>query len=135
MSEPRKFGPIGFEYKEYGRHDYDDHDGTSDCKNGCGCWMGPSRSGGPLGIDPGGICPHNPVDGKRLGDKRDYEYVVLDRIASAERRARDAEYRLAQTSPDKISLAENLEKSEQAVRRLQAAISQILAIANLNASA
>lgn len=31
---------------------------TSDCSNGCGCWAGPSRSGGPDGIDPFGECPN-----------------------------------------------------------------------------
>lgn len=30
---------------------------TSDCANGCGCWMGSSRSGGPDGVDPFGKCP------------------------------------------------------------------------------
>lgn len=39
-----------------GGHIYDEH-GTSDCANGCGCWAGPSRSGGPDGIDPLGACP------------------------------------------------------------------------------
>jgi len=33
---------------------------TSDCKHGCGCWMGSSRSGGPDGVDPFGKCPENP---------------------------------------------------------------------------
>lgn len=37
-------------------HIYDEH-GTSDCANGCGCWAGPARSGGPDGIDPLGACP------------------------------------------------------------------------------
>ncbi len=30
---------------------------TSDCANGCGCWMGEFRSGGPEGVDPFGACP------------------------------------------------------------------------------
>ncbi len=33
---------------------------TSDCLNGCGCWAGPFRSGGPKGIDPLGECPKAP---------------------------------------------------------------------------
>ena len=33
---------------------------TSDCKYGCGCWMGQSSSGGPEGIDPFGSCPKAP---------------------------------------------------------------------------
>jgi hypothetical protein len=43
-----------------GPHDFDS-DGTSDCKKGCGCWMGPARSGGP--VDPFGPCPRNPKEG------------------------------------------------------------------------
>ncbi len=35
-------------------------DFTSDCSNGCGAWMGPTRSGGPKGIDPFGSCPKAP---------------------------------------------------------------------------
>ena len=46
--KPARFGP----------HDYPNEDGTSDCKFGCGCWMGPARSGGPT--DPFGACPKNP---------------------------------------------------------------------------
>ena len=46
--DPKKFGP----------HQYADHDGTSDCKYGCGCWMGPFRSGGK--VNPDGACPNNP---------------------------------------------------------------------------
>lgn len=38
-------------------HKYADHDGTSDCENGCGAWMGPFRSGAPTGVDPFGECP------------------------------------------------------------------------------
>lgn len=38
-------------------HAYADHDGTSDCDNGCGAWMGPFRSGAPTGVDPFGECP------------------------------------------------------------------------------
>jgi hypothetical protein len=30
---------------------------TSDCDNGCGAWMGSSRSGAPEGVDPFGPCP------------------------------------------------------------------------------
>lgn len=42
----------------FGPHDYGDGDGTSDCEHGCGCWMGPFRSGGP--VNPSGPCPNNP---------------------------------------------------------------------------
>lgn len=51
--DPDKFGP----------HNYPGCSGdvfmrTSDCSHGCGCWMGESRSGGP--VDPFGRCPKNP---------------------------------------------------------------------------
>lgn len=49
LVSPKKFGP----------HKYADHDGTSDCEYGCGCWMGPCRSGGD--VDPFGMCPNNPL--------------------------------------------------------------------------
>lgn len=41
-------------------HRYPDPDGTSNCTHGCGCWMGPYRSGGPDGVDPFGECPKAP---------------------------------------------------------------------------
>ena len=41
----------------FGPHAYSEH-GTSDCKHGCGCWMGGTRSSGP--VDPFGLCPNNP---------------------------------------------------------------------------
>lgn len=42
-------------------HNYPERpDRTSDCKHGCGCWAGPSRSGGPDGVDPLGDCPAHP---------------------------------------------------------------------------
>lgn len=41
-------------------HNYPDGSGTSDCTNGCGCWMGSARSGGPNGVDPFGPCPQAP---------------------------------------------------------------------------
>ena len=44
--------------KKFSSHKYADHDGTSDCQYGCGCWMGSSRSGGK--VDPFGPCPNNP---------------------------------------------------------------------------
>jgi hypothetical protein len=48
--------------KKFGHHKYADHDGTSDCGYGCGCWMGPTRSGGE--VDPFGACPNNPKKNK-----------------------------------------------------------------------
>lgn len=55
--------PLGNGLQRVGGHIYDEH-GTSDCANGCGCWAGPSRSGGPDGVDPFGACP-NAGDGKK----------------------------------------------------------------------
>lgn len=46
--------------EKFGPHKYIDCDGTSDCEYKCGCWMGPSRSGGP--VDPWGACPKNPKE-------------------------------------------------------------------------
>lgn len=43
---------------KFGSHLYPYDGGTSDCVYGCGCWMGPCRSGGP--VDPFGMCPKNP---------------------------------------------------------------------------
>ena len=49
--DPDKFGPHVFD---------GDEDHTSDCAFGCGCWMGPSRSGGVEGVaSPHGRCPKN----------------------------------------------------------------------------
>lgn len=49
--------------RRFGEHYYPGcHDSagfyTSNCKFGCGCWMGSFRSGGP--VDPFGPCPKNP---------------------------------------------------------------------------
>lgn len=44
----------------FGPHNYPYDGGTSDCSYGCGCWMGPYRSGGPGRVDPFGECPNNP---------------------------------------------------------------------------
>jgi hypothetical protein len=101
--------------KEYDGHYYADHDGTSDCKHGCGCWMGPTNSGGPTGLDPFGKCPRNPKDGTFIGGSADYDYVVTERIRNleskvyaAEGRLRDAEERLKKVKPSKAKLADEL---------------------------
>ena len=45
---------------KFGSHNFIGmYDFTSDCEHGCGCWMGPSRSGGP--VNPWGACPNNPI--------------------------------------------------------------------------
>lgn len=76
-------GRIHKKWKDYGSHSYDVH-GTSDCKNGCGCWCGPARSEGPPGIDPMGRCPNNPKDGKPQEGKDDYIDLVNGRLAYLE---------------------------------------------------
>jgi hypothetical protein len=101
--------PNGHGDKQYGAHDYGNTGGTSDCAYGCGCWMGPSRSGGRTGLDPFGECPNNPKDGKFLGGDADYAVVVEQRI----RRLESENYRLKtavkMTGPDKQDLAAQLE--------------------------
>jgi len=101
--------PNGHNYsKEYGKHKYAG-EGTSDCQHGCGCWMGPARSDGPVGLDPFGECPGNPVDGKQVGGKADYEIVVTRRIRALESRAYQAE-----TELEKLKKIENTPKAKLA---------------------
>ena len=100
--------PNGHGPKEYGGHKYANHDGTSNCEHGCGCWMGPARSGGPTGLSPFGKCPKNPVDGKLLGGNADYDHVVTERIDDLSSRLYRAEERLKRVSPNKTKLADKL---------------------------
>ncbi len=100
--------PNGHGTKEYGGHKYADLDGTSDCQYGCGCWMGPTRSGGPTGLDPSGRCPKNPEDGKLLGGDADYDHVVTERIQNLESRLYSAEKQLKAGKPSKTELADEL---------------------------
>ncbi len=100
--------PNGHGPKEYGGHKYANHDGTSDCEHGCGCSMGPYRSGGPTGLDPFGKCPKNPVDGKLLGGNVDYDHVVTERIDDLSSRLYKAEERLRRVSPSKANLVDEL---------------------------
>lgn len=105
--------PNGHGPKEYGRHKYAGHDGTSDCEYGCGCYMGPSRSGGPTGLDPFGKCPKNPTDGNFLGGKADYDHVVTERIKSLEIKLSEAEIQLKAVIPSKIKLTRELASTKQ----------------------
>ncbi len=133
--------PTGFERKEYGPHKYAGHDGTLNCQHECGCWMGPSRSGGPIGLDPDGKCPGNPLDnqllgGHPLGDRPktpsdgprpgsiDLQYVVMERIARAESRCYHLTELLVQTNPN-INLAEALKREKQKTAQLTARIKRI----------
>lgn len=100
--------PNGHGPKKYGGHKYPNRDGTSNCGHGCGCWMGPARSGGPTGLDPFGKCPRNPEDGQLLGGNADYDYVVTERIDDLKSRLYRAESRLKRVRPSKAKLADEL---------------------------
>jgi len=105
--------PNGHDYtKEYGEHDYGNQQGTYNCKHHCGCWMGPARSGGPVGVDPFGECPGNPKDGKLVGGSADYEIVVTRRIRGLEKQLYDTQQELEDLRKIKVmpkaKLAEEL---------------------------
>jgi len=74
--------------------------------------MGPTRSGGPIGLDPFGECPNNPEDEKRLGGDRDYRIIVERRIDDLTTRASEAEGLLEQVEPGTIELAKKLEDAQ-----------------------
>lgn len=59
VSKPPVEAPHFWESGRQFPHSYEE-DGTSDCAHGCGGWAGPSRSGGPDGVDPFGECPAHP---------------------------------------------------------------------------
>jgi len=100
--------PNGHESKEYGKHRYANYDGPSDCEFDCGCWKGPTRSGGPIGLDPSEDCPNNPKDGKLLGGDKDYDYVVTKQIQDLNTRLYKAEDHLKQMSLSKTKLVNEL---------------------------
>lgn len=75
--------------------------------------MGPNRSGGPAGLDPGGTCPKNPKDGNLLGVGADYDYVVTERIENLSARMHSAEDRLKRVSPSKVKLADELASAKK----------------------
>jgi len=114
----------GYSGNEYGPHEYEDRDGTSDCRHGCGCWMGPSRSGGPSGLDPGGACPKNLVKGVFLGSfEEDCQEVILQRITRAERRASEAERKLKDAAPGALQLGAKVRKQDIELARINKAVS------------
>lgn len=81
--------PNGHDYtKRYGSHKYDGGDGTGHCK--CGAWMGDARSDAPIGVDPFGECPENPLDGGPTGTAG-HEIVVKRRIMALVQRVHEAE--------------------------------------------
>lgn len=117
--------PNGLDYnKEYGKHKYEGT-GTSDCEYGCGCWMGPASSGGPIGVDPFGVCPGNPADGQPVGGNDDYDIVVTQRIRRLENALSEAEGMLESVKPSDIKLAQQLEKAELKIANLTNILYQI----------
>lgn len=102
--------PNGHDYsKEYGGHSYPgDRDSTSNCDHGCGCWMGPSRSDGPVGLSPLGECPGNPKDGEKVGGNADYAIVVERRIRSLQR--------------ENVSLKEEVAETMERARKAEAVV-------------
>lgn len=82
--------PNGYRDIEYGPHDYgEDEWRWTDCKHRCGCSANDCRSDGPRGVDPFGMCPGNPVEGKFIagGDEMteaDIDNVVKQRIFKLE---------------------------------------------------
>jgi hypothetical protein len=118
--------PNGHGDKEYGKHKYSDGAGTtSDCKYGCGCWMGPSRSGGPTGLDPFGKCPNNPKNTKRSEGITDYDNVVTQRIKELESRACIAEEKLKKVKPSKQAIANELDSVKKQLSGAMQVLSQI----------
>ena len=114
---------------EYGEHKYDDSlHHTSDCHHGCGCSMGPSNSGGPLGLDPFGECPGNPKSGTLLPGDDDYKTVVKRRIKKLKERADQAESMLEQVEPGEVKLVEKLRIANSSLFKLQQIIERAVDI-------
>lgn len=116
--------PNGDGHKDFGGHKYAT-DGTSNCEHGCGCWMGSSHSGGPVGLDPLGQCPGNPLDGKKREGNIDYGDVVEQRIKSLETRALKAERALKVVSPDKKKLVKTIEKLKLKLFRSESVLADV----------
>ncbi|MEK7159180.1 MAG: hypothetical protein AAB766_01620 [Patescibacteria group bacterium] len=116
--------PKGQKEKEYGEHKYDVGVGTSDCAYNCGCWMGSTRSGGPVGLDPFGVCPNNPVDGVRGNSHDDYNNVVTGRIAKLETELSKAQTQLKAVAPGELKLAEELAAVKMKLINLQSKLTR-----------
>lgn len=109
MAKMTKFEILPVYDRRYGSHRYTGSTKVHECEYVCGCWKGPDGfSYGPIGLDPNGECPNNPVNGVRLDDDSDFQIVVLRRILSQERRIRELEKQLEQVDPGAIQLAEEL---------------------------
>ncbi len=119
--------------KEYGKHGYIIRDGVSDCKYKCGCWVRPTYSNGPPGLDPFGCCPKNPIDGNLLGGNKDYESVIASRIRDletclhkAENCLKESEKRLKEVDPEKLALVAKLKSAKAALSEYEKLISEMI---------
>ncbi|NQV00983.1 MAG: hypothetical protein HQ537_02595 [Parcubacteria group bacterium] len=110
-------------YDDYGPHAYADHDGTSDCEYRCGCWAGPARSGGPIGISPFGHCPNNPLDGQKQSNNNDYEDCVNGRIQKLESELYEAKQSVDVVERvrkgTKVDLIKRLDQAENRITNLE----------------
>lgn len=77
-----------YKYEDFGPHIYSRHDGTSNCKHNCGCWIGPCRSGGPAGVDPFGKCPRISLNNKGLSQNQIMDDFINARIEFLENQIR-----------------------------------------------
>ncbi len=115
--------PNGHGHKDYGKHKYPE--GGGNCLHGCGCDMHNFSSGGPVGLDPFGICPKNPIDGKFLGGDSDYQHVVEERISKLENRALTAETELRKVKPSEKKLADDLASARDELEGTKRCLAQI----------
>ena len=128
------------EYEDFGSHKYADHEGTSDCAHGCGCWAGPFSSGGPAGVDPlGGKCPGNikrapTSSGRVLGEKEILDDFINGRIDFLSRKV--AELRpyktlvLESRKNTKIKLQEEVVELKRELVKLKYKMGNMKEIAN-----
>lgn len=105
--------------KKYGPHQYPGRDGTLDCVFGCGCWMGPTRSGGPTGLDPFGKCPGNPLDGEKGNGNADYDRVITQRIRDLESENYQLKKDLEHFKPGKEELVEKIKDLQNTIGDLK----------------
>ena len=97
---------------KFGEHEYE-KDGTDQlkhCKFGCGCYVNSAESGGPAGLDPRGKCPNNIKRGKSLGEKKDCEYVVNQRIHSLESKIKRQDRQLCAAKKEIMTLRSSKRK-------------------------
>ena len=115
-------------YKDFGLHEYASA-GTSNCAHGCGCWAGPARSGGPVGVDPFGLCPNHHLDELKQTEKENYEDLVEGRIRDLEAQlfnALKAVTTVAEAGRStKVGLIKQLEEEKERVAKLEASFKNL----------